>query len=240
MRFLSAILWLLPFLSFLAGYALVYKFSHRETVQAPTVVGLPLSQAVKILSKYTLNARILAEKEDNDLPEGSVITQSPLPGQKVKAHQSMFLVVTCHAEKSHAPLLSGLTLTEAQARAQENNIRLKTHYLQAQLPHNTCIAQDIAAQEELDTPTLLAYVSQGTTSLRIFPLLKQKKVSTVTQFLKNYGIKAIIRSADGQPVTPTKNLQVIEQYPVAGTLVDIKKLPSVHITVSNALHNQAY
>lgn len=234
MRYISATLWLFPFLSFIVGYVVVHSFSYREIVQAPAVIGLPLAQAVKVLSGCTLNARILAEKEDTDLPEGSVISQSPVAGKKVKAHQSVFLVVTRHAEKARAPLLSGLTLAQAQARVQENNIRLKTYYLPAQLPHNTCVAQNIAEQEELDTPTMLAYISQGASTLRVFPLLKQQKVSLVTQFLKNYGIAVVMRSVNtGRPATPTKHSQVLEQYPVAGSLVDIKKLPSVQITISD-------
>jgi beta-lactam-binding protein with PASTA domain len=236
MRYFSATLWVLPFLSFIAGYVLLHSVSYREVVQAPAVVGLPLAQAVKVLSGCRLNARILTEKEDADLPEGSVISQSPVAGKKIKAYQSIFLVVTRHADKAHAPLFSGLMLSQVQARAQEHNIHLKTYYLPAQAPYNTCIAQNVAEHEELDTPAMLVYVSQGAPTLRVFPTLKQHKVAAVTKFLKNYGLTVITNYVNGRPATPTKHSRVLEQYPAAGSLVDIIKLSSVLITISDPAH----
>lgn len=236
---LQSLLWMVPFVCFLGGYQLLRIFTHREIIETPAVVGLHIADAIKIFSRFNLNTRILTEKEDLDLPEGIIISQSPAAGQKVKAHQSIYLVSTRHPAKPQAPRLEGLTLSQAQAVAKQENIRLKTAFLESNALQNKCFAQNVRAGEELESKNILAYFSTGTTSVRILPDLKNRLVSDVLPFLKNYAIDTVVTHAHGSPDDAEHVCDaclVTEQRPLAGTLVDLKKPLTVHLTVTDPLH----
>ncbi|MBA3954767.1 PASTA domain-containing protein [Candidatus Dependentiae bacterium] len=235
---LQSFLWMLPFICFLSGYQLLRVFTHREIIETPAVVGLHVADAIKIFSRFNLNTRILTEKEDSDLPEGIIISQAPAAGQKVKAHQSIYLVATRHPAKPQAPRLEGLTLSQAQAAAKQSDVRLKTAFIESNALQNKCFAQNVRPGEELESKNILAYFSAGTTSIRILPDLKNRKVSEVLPFLKNYGIETVVAHANPSNAdlehTCTSCI-VTEQRPLAGTLVDLKKPLKVHITVADPL-----
>jgi len=89
-NFLFSFIWIVPFLAFIAGYQVVRLLTHTQTVYVPSVLGLHLTDAIRRLSADQLNVRILAEKEDPDLDEGMIISQTPEQGTLVKPHQSLF------------------------------------------------------------------------------------------------------------------------------------------------------
>jgi eukaryotic-like serine/threonine-protein kinase len=225
-------LWILPFFCFLGGYQLVRFFSDHGIIEAPAVVGQHIHDAIKLLSQYHLNARILTEKEDNDLPEGIVLSQSPPQGQKVKAHQSVFLVVTRKPPQLQAPSLYGMTLNEATTAAQAQGVQLKAYGVESVSPQGTSIAQNAHPQDQLIDGTLTAYFSEGTTPIRVFPDLKGKKVSQVVAFLKEYGIQAkLTHTQEIEEHHTCSFCTVLAQRPLAGALISLKRPLTVQLTV---------
>lgn len=232
MRVIS-FLWIVPFICFLGGYQLIRLFADHSTIEAPSVVGHHIHDAIKLLSTYHLNARILTEKEEPDFPEGIIISQSPPQGQKIKSHQSLFLVVTRKPAKPQAPRLYGLIYKDALSLAQNGSLKLKAYTLESSNPQGTCIAQNAQPQEDLTDGTLTAYFSEGTTPIRLFPNLKGKKLSEVQRFLKSYGIQTKISHqhlVDESHIC--SSCVAVEQRPLPGTLVNLKKNFVVHLTVA--------
>lgn len=90
---LKKILWLMPFASFLIGYQIINIFKNQNEIIVPNFVGKTLNQAIKVASDNNLNLRISAEKEDSQLPEGTIISQIP-NRQKIKPNQSIYLVIS--------------------------------------------------------------------------------------------------------------------------------------------------
>ncbi len=218
-------LWILPFIAFLLGYQLLRIFTHTQTIAVPSVVGLHMNDAIKLLSANRLNVRILSEKEEADLPEGVILMQTPSQGTVVKPHQSIFLVVTRRPPKPRAPEVYGLSKAEALSKAEQLDIRLKMYEIESIYPEGISIAQNVQPGHELSDKTLSLYLSSGTTPLRIFPDLKGKKVDEVTTFFKPYGIQVEVVPSD------VIDGQIIDQRPLSGTLIDLKKTPSVTVTV---------
>ncbi len=232
MRVLS-FLWMIPFICFLGGYQLIRLFADHSSIEAPSVVGQHIHDAIKLLSTYHLNARILTEKEEPDFPEGIVISQSPPQGQKIKSHQSLFLVVTRKPPKPQAPRLYGLAYKDALSITQDSNAKLKAYTIESINPQGTCIAQDTQPQEELADSALTAYFSEGITPIRIFPNLKGKKLSEVQKFLKGYGIQSKVVHQRLIDESHTCSFCVVqEQRPLPGTLVNLKKSFVVSLTVA--------
>jgi len=219
-------LWILPFLSFIAGYQLVRALTHTEKVRVPSVVGLHMNEAIKLLSADLLNVRILAEKEDPDLHEGTILSQTPEAGLPVKTHQSIFLVITKRPPKARAPQLRGLTCEQAQAKAVQAGIILSTVFFENPYPQDRVIAQSVIPEREVPHKSMMIYCSAGTTPLRIFPDLRGRTVEETVAFFNKYSGTVHIQGNRAEPIK--------EQQPRAGSLIDIRK-PLVVEVVCSAL-----
>ncbi len=221
-QFFLSFMWVVPFMSFIAGYLLVRGLTHTETIHVPSVVGLHLTDAIRTLSSDSLNVRILAEKEDPDLHEGMILSQTPEPGTLVKPHQSIFLVITGKPLKPLAPTLVGTTLHQAQTRARNAAITLKTYTLESAVPQDRVIAQSVMPRREVDDSSITLYVSKGSTPLKIFPEVKGKMPDEVIAFFGLYDIPVKVKG-------PTDK-KIRDQRPLAGTLIDSRKPLVVEVT----------
>ena len=221
-RFLVSFLWVIPFIGFMMGYILMRGLTHTEIITVPSVMGLHLTDAIRALSSDRLNVRILAEKEDPDLNEGMILSQTPEPGTLVKPHQSIFLVITCKPLKPQAPTLLGSTLTQAQVRARSATIALQTYTLESPSPNERVIAQSVMPQRDVEGGVLTIYTSKGSTPLRIFPQLRGRKPDEVISFFGLYDIPVDLKGLQSGSIK--------DQRPLAGTLIDIRKPLVVQIT----------
>ncbi len=219
---LFSFFWLVPFLSFMAGYQLVRFLTHSETVYVPSVVGLHLNDAIRLLSADRLNVRILTEKEDPDLHEGMILSQTPEQGIMVKPHQSVFLVITRKPLKPLAPKLRGSTCRQAKRKARNAKIRLQTYTLESPVPKDRVIAQSVLPGREVKSNSLTIYCSEGSTQLRIFPDLKGKTVDEVRSFFGLYDIPVRVQG--------DASARIDEQRPLAGTLIDATKPLVLEVT----------
>lgn len=229
---LKTFFWVVPFIAFLSGYQLVRFFSHTEAIEVPSIVGMHIHDAIRILSADKLNVRILEEKNDPDAQEGIIISQAPSQGQKVKPHQSIFLVLTRRPPKLKAPSFYGLTVAQAQSQAKANSIELKLAFAENNYPKGTCFAQSISAGQELAEKSMTIYCSSGLTSERIFPNLIGKTVEEARSFLDQYGATVSLVNLQQESKESTGNALIKEQRPLAGSIVDLSKKLQVHLTIS--------
>ncbi len=226
---IKSFLWVIPFISFLAGYQLLRTLSHVEVIEVPQVVGLHMHDAIKTLSSFQLNVRILAEREDPDVPEGIIISQMPMHGTKVKPHQSIFLVITRRPPKPRAPSLYGLPQDEAAAKALEVGIHLKAYPLESMHPIGSVIAQNTMPLQEVSDKAMAVYVSSASPQMRIFPELKGRIVGEVVKFFSSFDIKVEV-SHPGAEGHDCSSCVIVDQRPLAGTFIDLKKPLTVHVT----------
>lgn len=238
---ISSYLWIIPFISFFIGYQTLRLIFYSKQVQTPNVLGLNLNDAIKKLSSYQLNVRILKEKEDSDLPEGTIISQSPEPLRNIKPYQSVFLVITCKKPPMISPNMVNLTLEEAQNVVDKKGLNLKKYYLESSYPSDTIIAQIPESGQNMTNDIVTVYVSAGSSSVRVFPDLVKKTVKQAKEFLNEYDLDAKIyhenesKAEGNQNSEPhdCKNCIIINQIPLPGTLVDLKKTFTVQLTVKS-------
>jgi len=88
------IIWIFPFSSFFLGYFFLSAWYHVERVKTPSLVGTNLPHAFQTLSQHQLNPRLLAIKEDPDIEQGTILSQTPSAGHPIKPHQPVFLVIS--------------------------------------------------------------------------------------------------------------------------------------------------
>ena len=215
-------LWVLPFGSFLGGYLLMQHLMHIDTIKTPALVGKTIEQALGIISEHNLNVRLLAQKEEPDLPIGTILNQTPSAGQKIKPHQSIFLVVSTHPPVNSAPDVINISIDDITNLLADTNIRIRIYHLPSSYPCNHCFAQSPAPHEPLEHSQLLLYISAGNAKPIIWPNFTDKKVNTVTEFLDAHHIQSQIvhTTPHKQPHTCT-TCQITEQRPLAGTLITL-------------------
>lgn len=230
--------WLVPFLCFGTGYYLVSFIGYGSAVEVPCVLGLSLQDSLKSLSLVGLTVAIKAEKEDAQLTQGTVISQLPQPGQKVKPHQSVFLVITKKPPRMHTPAFISMSQQEAQEQARVLGIRLKISMLESHYPQGLCIAQIPLVGAPLTEKVMHLYISAGITSLRIVPDCRGYLLDEVIDFLKAHHIEPKMFSNDrlGQN-KPASELSdetevVRDQRPLPGSMINLMKSPVIYLSSS--------
>jgi serine/threonine-protein kinase len=223
-KLLRNLFWLIPFLAFAIGYYAISFVFKSKTIQAPALVGKCIDKAVIILSEQNLNIRIVGNKNDSDLPEGTIISQTPLAGSKIKENQTLYVVIAKKPAAILAPDFKQKTISAATRIAQDLGLHIKTYAIPSSAPDQQCIAQFPAAGQELDNNTIIVYSSAANTKSVIMPSCKDMHVSEVISFLQLYGITPTILHT--RPELLGINHQcaqciVIDQRPLAGSLVQI-------------------
>ncbi len=204
------------------------------SVETPSLIGKNINYAAKMLSQYNLNLRIIAEKEDADLPEGTIISQTPAKQQKVKPQQSVFCVVSYRTQTVHAPCLVNNQVKQVDELLKKEKIRNKSYCLTSKYPEGTCIAQIPSAQEPLQYQSMITYLSAGNKKTALFPSFKGESVDEVVEFLDKHSIKpSVLHTKQVDTHHNCTNCIVIDQKPLAGSLVDLSKPLPVHLQVNS-------
>ena len=189
---------------------------ETTTCLSPSIVGMHVNDALKITSKHSLNLRLLSQKEDNDIPTGTIISQTPRPGKKMKAHQPLYIVVSKQIRMQTAPVLIGKTYQEIEKMCHKHELSC-THYAIPSIDSsNRCFAQIPRAQMPMTDNVLISYRGTDNKGAVIFPYLKGSKLCDVKQFLEDHGCRISCKSP---PTIPDTQLIVTDQRPMAGSLI---------------------
>lgn len=118
-------------------------------ISVPLVEGIPYEDAVERLTKYNLKASRL-DREDDVVPEGYVISQSPASGTKVTAGYSISLYVSlgkAEEEQVIVPKLTGYTKAQALEILSDSGLSLGAVTEEANsAAQGTVIAQNPSAK----------------------------------------------------------------------------------------------
>lgn len=229
-------LWVLPFVSFLCGYQLLRSLYTTGTLKTPTIVGKNLQDAVKILSDYNLNPRILAEKEDADLQAGTIITQTPSAGSSIKPNQPVFIVIATKT-KQCTPDVVGKNKISAQEELKKCGLMSTIHPVESSYPTDYCIGQNPVGGEPLDIRNpMLIYSSSGKKKPVLMPQFKHRQIQEVITFLEQQGMSFHIIHTSSCPDGQTcKTGLVIDQRPLPGSVISLnpEKPLNVQLQVSH-------
>lgn len=220
--------WIIPFLCFILGYQITRFFLTIDGIETPGLVGLTVTEAVKILSKNSLNVRILSDKEDAELPDGTIVSQTPATGRRIKSNQSIFLSISKKPENPIAPQFVGKTLKDAENCTRKIVSHNKIYPIESCHPSGTCIAQHPHAGTALEDSKVLLYVSDKKRRSAILPSLVGRPPEEVIAFLDESGIPYEIV---GQQKANLSKQRISDQRPLAGSFVEIDNPPTVQLQV---------
>ncbi len=228
---LKQFFFLLPFLFFGMGYFFTRSFFYSDPFPIPSIIGKELLEGLSELSLAQLNARLIDQKEDAELPAGTILNQIPSPGQAARIRQTIYLVTTKKPNCPMAPSLVGKTIFRIEQELQSTAIKIRQFPIISNYPKGTCIAQIPAAGEPFESHKLILYIAQPSSQPYLIPNFSGRYLSDVQDLLSLHSFKIDI-------IYPNRRIKaadpiVISQRPLAGSFIDLKPLlkPSIQLTV---------
>lgn len=212
-----SLLWLMPFGSFIFGYVLISLLHTKSAIQTPALMGKTLDQAVLILSQANLNLRVVGQKEEAQLPEGTILSQTPTAGSTIKEQQALYVTIAKKPVPLAMPQVVGKTEAQALAEIETLSLHAKIYRIPHEQTAGTVIAQAPDAGLSASAQPILLYVAADGQKPILMPNFKQRLVDEVIAFLDLNGITPTILHT---PVTPDHrctHCHVLDQRPLAGT-----------------------
>ncbi|MFH1644593.1 MAG: PASTA domain-containing protein [bacterium] len=227
------ILIILPFFSFILGYLALHLFFQKQEIMVPNVIGKDLQECIKIISDKSLSLKLLRTQQDNDLPEGIVLQQIPGANQKIRPNQNVFITISKKPKPAIAPNFIGLNQKEIIKNSKKAAILNKSFWFKSIYPVNTCISQYPEEGQPLKNQKLITYFSAGSNNLFIVPNLKDATLNDVKENLNNENISLeISHIKQNGDKFDDKNCIIIDQKPMAGSIVDMNKPLRIQLQVT--------
>lgn len=227
-------LWLIPFCSFLGGYLLLNSLYSVSSLTTPSLVGTHISHALTLLSHNNLNPRVLAHKYDLDIMPGTIISQEPRAGTRIKPNQPVFLVIAEQPPAQPAPNFIGQTRAYVQEYIQHHNLKTKCYYIHSLRPENTCIAQLPEPHHPLEyNKPLILYLAKSLHTPLIMPDLRDHDLNIIKEQLDLLEIQAEVTTLPSYKTSYKKQI-ITDQRPLPGSLVvhTPNKPLTTHLSVS--------
>jgi beta-lactam-binding protein with PASTA domain len=228
-----------PFFGFLIGYFITHWLMQKNEIITPNILGKTLQESVVILSHNNLSVRLLHEREDAILPEGTILDQIPKPGQKVKPNQIVFVTISKKECPMIVPDFNSFQQNDTIASAEKKGILLKTFLIENDHPKGRCIAQHPQAGATFKHKQMIVYFSSGPSSLCIVPSFKNQSINDIDTFLKSNNVQAEILheksiSEDHQCLLCT----IVAQHPSAGSIIDLNRKNTIQLQVIEKKSNE--
>jgi beta-lactam-binding protein with PASTA domain len=225
--------WLLPFLSFVIGYFVISYFFRKTDYVVPNVIGKPLHEAVRILSQQQLGIRLLQEREESTLAEGTIIDQLPSPSQKIRPNQNIFITMAVRTKRQQMPDLWGKSHKEVVKILNQRGLEITEVFVPASYSAGMCVAQLPAASQDLEVNKVTVYFSADVHNLCVMPNLRGASVAEVQEALRQYDVRAEIIHGEIPPDGHTCiDCKIIDQEPVPGAIVNCAQGLAVQLKVA--------
>lgn len=99
-------------------------FGSREVVEVPNIVGKELVDAKQLLRGERLNLKVINYLYNSEYPNGTIISQQPIAGQKRKVNSDIEVVVSKGPQLVRVPNLVGKNQLEAELALEETGLTL--------------------------------------------------------------------------------------------------------------------
>lgn len=122
---------------------------QKKEVMIPDLTGKTVGQALQILSDQDLYIKKVGEQYNENMPDGSIIFQEPLPGSLVKEGKVIKVIVSSGGQVIFVPQLVGKSLREAKILLRQAGLVLgeETGAYSEETKKDFVIAQDPSPEE---------------------------------------------------------------------------------------------
>jgi len=102
----------------------IFSGGGGETVRVPDVTGLTAQQARNELQAVNLELGEVTEEEDEQVPEGNIIDQTPESATEVEEGDTVDVTVSAGVAETSVPQIVGLSLDEASQALREAGLKV--------------------------------------------------------------------------------------------------------------------
>jgi serine/threonine-protein kinase len=102
----------------------IFAGGGAASVTVPDVTGLTVPQAKEVLTAEGLRLGEQTQQNDDQVPKGNIIDQSPVDGAQLEEGKAVDVTVSAGVEETTVPALVGLSLDEASQVLREAGLRL--------------------------------------------------------------------------------------------------------------------
>ena len=185
-------------------------------VVVPSVVGGSFDEAVSVISPLGLNAVVLENRFDEEIPKGKIIESIPSGGGKVDAGGSVMLIVSKGPERYSVPMTTGLTPEAAQVAIKKSPLEVGaiTEVFNSDIPKGFVISTSPASGTSVKRNTKVnVLVSKGIEQVALASYLGKSGEQALNE-LTEAGFNVEAGYAFNETVP---ELAVISQNPVGAT-----------------------
>lgn len=183
-------------------------------LEVPELVGLPDEAARKRVEGVGLGWAVRGSVHHPEAPEGTVLAQSPLPGQMARPGAPVRVTLSRGPERRSVPQVEGLSERQATIVLERLGFRPATREVPAEADRGRAVRTEPEAGTELTVPAdVELYVSSGPPSVRV-PDLAGRHVDDVPELLAAQGLA--LGRLTWDPLAAAAPGRVTGQYPPAG------------------------
>ncbi len=218
----------------MCGYQLPHLFFRKTLIATPSVIGQDAVLGLEKISSCNLAARVIGYKEDDALPEGTIISQNPSPHSAIRSQQTVFLVLSrCSSKTEPIPSCKGSLYSIIQPELQKTGNHHAVYHLASNHPRETIIAQYL--DDSSHDKKLVLYLAADKSSQKVMvPSFKNRPLQEVIDFLKMHSIHYVCTHKHEQPPTHTCNTCiVITQKPLPGSCICLETSPVFQLQLND-------
>ncbi|SDG72545.1 serine/threonine protein kinase [Selenomonas sp. WCT3] len=216
-KFIAGLI-LVLFMGFFVGAFLSYgKFWSTEEVIVPDVTGKQMTLARQILEDKKLRVNVV-ETFDASVPAGTVVSQDPEGGARVKEERLITIHVSKGGESLEMPDLKGLNKSDAEAKLKKMGLKVGSVYERnSDEEAGTVIATDPKAGSKITKgQSVDITVSKGKKETKnTVPDVTNLQVEGAKAALTSAGFKVSVTKEESSKAAGT----VISQTPAGGSSV---------------------
>jgi beta-lactam-binding protein with PASTA domain len=191
-------------------------------VATPNLAGLSKKKAKAALKSVGLKLGDVAERYNDKVAAGAVVSQDPAKGMKVPKGTAVAVVVSKGPKLVSIPNVVGKTEAEAKKLLKNAGLKVRTLYRENPADIRTVISQNPASGNVTPGTTVVITVSIGIDTV-IVPRVVGKDAPQAEAILKANGLEVQMVVHNGPAGTvngqPADIMQVYKQSPAAGALV---------------------
>lgn len=212
-------LWiLLAVLAVILAVAGTFFIVTQQKVTVPDLVGKTQAEATTQLSSVGLKLVVTGQATSNSIPVGSIVSETPTPGVKVRKGSSVGVTVSTGKPQAGVPTLTGLTLDQATSSIATAGLVVGTvtHQNNSAFPANAVISQTPAAGTQVVLGSAVNLVVSSGQAHVTMPALIGMSQASATSKLDGLGLHVDV----GTALTSAQPAGVVyAQGPAAGTQV---------------------
>jgi serine/threonine-protein kinase len=214
----------------IGGFLLWQRSLFANKVEVPSVVGMDIDSARRVLQKKQLKLKIEKREFSKEVPPDHIISQDPPPGTKIKKESEVRVVVSKGVEKVEVPDVVGLDEVEAASLLGELGLKavVDERVYSDEFEESEVTSQTPAAGAKVPKGSEVHLIVSKGIELVVVPDVINLSQNEAISALKKVGLKYTLKSKESETIPEGT---VISQNPAPG--IEVKKWTTVELTVSS-------